>query len=148
MRCTPCKRNSRSTHSRNLEKPMTSSERLAEEQNAPSACAKCRAQQPHLLSQRILGMLPRTAKERSKKHLRTTKNDSKKAAQRPSQSKEAYQYLPRQKKKRSLLTGTPVRLAKGTPNGLPERLREQPQPLQDASKVLRRGVLEAKTQKT
>ena len=45
---------------------MTSSERLAEEQNAPSACAKCRAQQPHLLFQRTLRMLPWTNKEISK----------------------------------------------------------------------------------
>ena len=46
---------------------MACSRRLAVKQNAPSACAKCRrAQRPHLLSQRILGMLPRTTKELSK----------------------------------------------------------------------------------
>ena len=81
-----------------FEKPMAWSRRLAVKQNAPSACAKRRAQRPHLLSQRILGMLPRTTKALSKKHLRTTQKYSKKAPQRPSDSKEACQYLPKRNK--------------------------------------------------
>ena len=104
----------------------------------------------NLFSQGILGMLPRTNKELSKgtseqrkKPPKTSQKGIPETIQEPGSRPIPVDL----KKKKKMLTGTLVRLAKGTPKGLPEKLREHLRLLEDASKVLRRGVLEAKTQK-
>ena len=54
---------------------------------------------------------------------------------------------PEARTRRILLTGSPIKVAKGPPKGLRKALQRQLQPLQNVAKVLPRGVLEENTLK-